>query len=182
MRPFFTIHAGEYLVGSYIESHFKNISVWVPSKDKGIDLLLTNSNNSKIVSIQVKFSKDFLTTHMDKLFQKGLRACGWWTLNRSKIQKSNADYWIFALHRFNDKDLQFIIIEPETLIQLFDSLNRAGNYIQSYIWVTEKNKAWETRNLKKQDQILIANHVFSDPIRDLSKYLNNWSAITNRLK
>ena len=59
MKPFFTIHAGEYLVGSHIESNFKKINIWVPSKDKGIDLLLTNSDNSKSVSVQVKFSKDF---------------------------------------------------------------------------------------------------------------------------
>ena len=103
MKPFFTIHAGEYLVGSYIESNFKNINVWVPSKDKGIDLLLTNFDNSKSVSVQVKFSKDFLTTNMDDLFQNGLRACGWWTLDLSKIRNSNADFWIFALHRFNHK-------------------------------------------------------------------------------
>lgn len=182
MQPFFTIHAGEYLVGSHIESQFKNINVWVPSKDKGIDLLLTNSDNSATVSIQVKFSKDFLITHMDESFQKGLRACGWWSLNREKIQESIADYWVLALHRFNAKELQFIIIKPKELLEIYDSLERSGNRIQSYIWITEKNKAWEARGLKKPDQILIANHAFTNSKRDLSSYLNNWSCITNMLK
>ena len=182
MLPFFTIHAGEYLVGSYIESNFKQFNVWIPSKDTGIDLLLTNTDNSKTASVQVKFSKDFLTTDMSDIFQKGLRACGWWTLNPEKIRLSKADYWIFALHKFNSKDLQFIIIEPEKIIDLFDILNRRGKTIQSYIWVTEKLKAWETRDLKKQDQILIANHAFSDPNRDLTKYLNNWNPIIKKLK
>jgi len=54
----FTIHAGEYLIGSYIEENFKNYNVWVPSKDTGIDLLVTNSKNNKAVSLQVKYSKD----------------------------------------------------------------------------------------------------------------------------
>ncbi len=182
MKPFFTIHAGEYLVGSYIESNFKDINLWIPSKDSGIDLLLTNQDNTKTVSIQVKFSKDFLTTSMSDIFQKGLRVCGWWTLNREKIKLSKADFWIFALHRFNSNDLQFIIIEPDRLITLFDNLNRKGKTIQSYIWVTEKLKAWETRYLKKQDQILIANHAYNDPIRDLSKYLNNWETVFKNLK
>ena len=118
---------------------------------------------------------------MENLFQNGLCACGWWTLDLSKIRNSNADYWIFTLHRFNHKNLQFIVIKPGSLIKLFESLNRTGNRIQSYIWITEKSKAWETRGLKKQDQILIANNAFSDPNRNLTKYLNNWTAIKKYL-
>ena len=49
MKPLFTIHAGEYLVGSYIEKHFKKYNVWIPSKDTGIDLLVTNSKNNKTI-------------------------------------------------------------------------------------------------------------------------------------
>ena len=60
MKPLFTIHAGEYLVGSYIEKKYSNWHLWVPSKDTGIDLLVTNKNNSKTSSIQVKFSKDYV--------------------------------------------------------------------------------------------------------------------------
>ena len=55
MKPIFTIHAGEYLVASYIEQKFKRFNVWIPSKDTGIDLLITDSNNKKTVSLQVKF-------------------------------------------------------------------------------------------------------------------------------
>ena len=60
MRPLFTVHAGEFLVGQHIEKEFKDKSVWVPTKDKGIDLLVTNSGNTKAVTLQVKFSRDFL--------------------------------------------------------------------------------------------------------------------------
>ncbi len=40
MKPLFTIHAGEYLVGERIEKNFKEWNVWIPSKDTGIDLLV----------------------------------------------------------------------------------------------------------------------------------------------
>src|SRR5690554_7689567 len=68
MQPLFTIHAGEYLVGSHIEQHLRDpngdkVNVWVPSKDTGIDLLVTDKTNKKTTSLQVKFSKDFLLTH-----------------------------------------------------------------------------------------------------------------------
>ena len=75
MKPIFTIHAGEYLLGSFIEGKFKNLNVWVPTKDKGIDLLISDAANKKTITYQVKFSKDFLVTHMSDIFQSGLEAC-----------------------------------------------------------------------------------------------------------
>ena len=182
MKSLFTIHAGEYLVGSYIESNFKNLNVWLPSKDTGIDLLLTNKDNSKTISIQVKFSKDFLATNMEEIFQKGLKSCGWWTLNKKKIKDSKADYWIFVLVAFNTKELSFVIIKPGILLKLFNDLKRDDNTLQSYIWVTEKSKCWETRGLSRQDQILVANHSYKNSNRDLTPYLNNWKPIKDYLK
>ena len=90
MKSIFTIHAGEYLVGSYIEKHFKKYNVWVPSKDTGIDLLVTNSKNNKTVSLQVKYSKDYSTTYMKPEFNNSFKTWGWWTLNRKKIQSSKS--------------------------------------------------------------------------------------------
>jgi hypothetical protein len=61
VRPLFTVHAGEFLVGQHIESTFKDKKVWVPTKDSGVDLLLvTNAENTKAITLQVKFSRDFL--------------------------------------------------------------------------------------------------------------------------
>ena len=64
MKPLFTIHAGEFLVASYIEQRFKDYLVWLPSRDLGVDLRLTDKACKRAVSIQVKFSRDFLATHM----------------------------------------------------------------------------------------------------------------------
>jgi hypothetical protein len=177
MKPIFTIHAGEYLVGSYIEEKFKKLNVWIPSKDTGIDLLITNSKNNKSVSIQVKYSKDFLVTHVDDTLKIGLKSCGWWTLNRDKIKKSNADYWIFVLHSFYHKNIQFVIIKPKELLNRFKKIHGNSKSIQSYFWVTGKEKCWETRGLSKKDQILIANYTYKNEIRNFSKYLNNWKEI-----
>ena len=64
MRPIFTVHAGEYLAATEIERRFRNLDVWIPSKDRGIDLLVTNPETQRMVSLQIKFSKDF--TQMGK--------------------------------------------------------------------------------------------------------------------
>jgi hypothetical protein len=47
MRPIFTVDAGEFLVGDYIKRKFsKKFSVWVPTKDIGVDLLVTRKDRT----------------------------------------------------------------------------------------------------------------------------------------
>ena len=74
MRPRFTIHAGKCVVGDYIERTLRRVNLWVPSRDTGTDLLVSDSKNNNSGSLQVKFSRDFLTTHMSTIFKKPLRA------------------------------------------------------------------------------------------------------------
>lgn len=181
MRPIFTIHAGEYLVASFVEEKFKNYNVWIPSKDTGIDLLVTNSTNKKTVSIQVKFSKDW-TTHIPEALQHGLKSCGWWTLNRDKLSKSLADFWIFVLYGLSQESIQYVIIRPKELLRKLTLIHGSNKGIQTYLWVTKKDKCWETRGLKKEEEILVANHRYSNNGRDFKEYLNNWRVIERELK
>jgi len=111
MKPLFTIHAGEYLVGTHIERNHRNWNLWVPSKDTGVDLLVTDKTNKKSVSLQVKFSKDFSATHRSPQIQK-LVAAGWWTHDPKKIEKSKADFWVFVLRSFVENENSFIILPP----------------------------------------------------------------------
>ena len=182
MRPIFTIHAGEYLVGAEIEKRFKKVKVWLPSKDTGIDLLITDYKNIKTVSLRVKFSKDWLVTHVKNNLHIGLESCGWWSLNRDKIKNSPADFWVFCLYGFKQKKIDCVIIEPRVLLEKLSKLHGNSRTIQSYLWVTNKNKCWETRGLNKKDHALIADHRYRNASRDFSVYLNNWNKIINKLK
>jgi hypothetical protein len=181
MKTLFTVHAGEFLVGSEIEKRITGANVWVPSKDKGIDLLVSDSQNVQLVTIQVKFSRDFLVTHMEEIFQKGLLACGWWTHKRKKIQESKADFWIFVLQAFDPKKTQYIIISPRELDQRLLQIHGNIETLQSYLWVTEKGKCWETRGLSKKDQILIANNAYTNEYRNFSWYLNAWKNLEQKI-
>jgi len=189
MQPIFTIHAGEYLVGSYIEQYLKDNSgnkfhVWIPSKDVGIDLLVTNHDNSKMVSLQVKFSKDFLVTHGRPEYQKKLISCGWWTLNRKKLKESPADYWVFVLHTFNKKNMQYVIISPDELKRRLDILHPNVKSLQTYLWVTATQECWETRALKKNYIDAIINGKYEErdkDIRNFTQFLNNWTPVINKI-
>ena len=178
MRPLFTIHGGEYLVGSHIEQHFKNVNVWVPSRDTGVDLLVSDRNSRRAVSLQVKFSKDYLVTDMDAEFQKNLRACGYWTINRKKLRSSRASLWVLVLVGFEKRSTDFIIIEPKRLLRVLQSIHRRkDNTIRSYLWVTEHKRCWETIGLGREGERQITNGTYKDPHRDFTKWLNEWKPI-----
>jgi hypothetical protein len=180
MNPLFTVHAGEYVVGSYIEQHFKRVNVWVPSKDKGIDLLVSDRRNRRTVSLQVKFSKDYLEVDMTPvpLFLKELRACGWWTIDRRKLRESQADFWVFALQGFARRTIDFIIVPPKEFLRRLRSIHGPlKKRIDTYLWVTVKDRCWETRNLQQKYRRQIAEGEYREPRRDFRQWLNNWSAV-----
>jgi len=150
--------------------------LWIPSKDDGIDFLVTDANNKRTVSLQVKYSRDYSETN-DSEFKSQLKATGWWKLSRDKIAKSRADYWVFVLKGFEMKAADFILISPLELLQRLERIHAAGNTIQSYLWVTRKRRCWESRGLTRQDRLEIAEDRYSDVDRDFSQYLNNWGCV-----
>ena len=181
MKSIFTIHAGEYLVGSEIESKLRDFNVWLPSKDTGIDLLVTNQANSKTATLQVKYSKDFSTTLVKQVFRSDIKGAGWWALKRNKIATSNADFWVFILNNLEKKNCDFVIIKPSELLQIFDHTNRSNNIIHCYIWVTNHDTVFETRGLSNNEMQLICKNNFTHVNRDLQRFLNNWNPIIKKL-
>jgi len=183
MKPLFTIHAGEYLVGSHIEDYYRKWSVWVPSKDTGIDLLVTGDGNKNAVSIQVKFSKDFNTDYQSISLQRNILAEGWWVHDQRKLKNSPAEFWVFALPSFSEHRTSFIIIRPAELLRRLRAIHgRPSKRIHSYFCVTKTGHCWESRGLSNADHEMIALDRFVDDDRDFSQFLDNWSQIEKCLK
>ena len=183
MKPLFTIHAGEYLVGDFLERKFNDCEIWIPSKDTGTDLLITNSKKrSYNVGLQVKYSKDFLPG-MDAAFHDNFSACCWWTLNFNKIQNSNADLWILAPYSFADKKINFVIIEPNVLADRLNKIHGKQKTANMYLWITKDGKCFETRGLHKSIQNELINGKYSsiEKQRDFTEYLNAWNKIEKKL-
>jgi hypothetical protein len=182
MKKVFTLHAGEYLTGSHIQNKFRQVNIWVPANDTGIDLLVSDRDNRSFVSLQVKFSTDYRVAPLQRqspVFQEKLKACGWWTLTDSKITKPHADYWVLVLQGFDSATVDYVVIPPQELAQKLRSIH-GGNpkHWQVYMWVTKTGLCWETRDLKKAERIQVAKDEFvSDPNRDFKKYLNAWEPI-----
>lgn len=178
MKPLFTIHAGEFVAGDFIERNFRHLNVWVPGKDKGIDLLVTDAKNKKSVSLQIKFSKDYSHSHLPEKFQKAVRAFGWWSLGHKKIASSVADYWVLVLMpSFERKKFDFVVTTPRNLLKRLEGIHGKPKTIQSYLWVTKNGGCWETRGLRQVEKKLIAQNQFHNRLRDFTAYLNNWQPL-----
>lgn len=130
------------------------------------------------VSLQVKFSRDYVATDMSPIFRARLRACGWWTFNHAKLHASRADYWVLVLLGFNAQSTDFVIIPPSELLTRLNVVRRPKRRrIQSYVRVTEADACWETRGLMRADQLAVADGTYKNPARALTRFLNNWSPI-----
>jgi hypothetical protein len=181
MRPIFTIHAGEFLVGEHIEKNFPELNVWIPTKDTGVDLLVTNKqDSSKSVAIQVKMSRDYKPAHATDDFSRKLLAGGWLTLTHSKIEKSPADYWVFILVSHERKmEPNYIIIPPSVLLERLVKVHGKSKSYHFYPWVLDIDTgiALQGRGLSKKEKNALAAGSYPLGDRDLSAYLEYWSPL-----
>lgn len=178
MRPFFTIHAGEFLVGEYIENTFKSLNVWLPAKDTGVDLLITDKTAKKTTSLQVKLSRDYRKPEAVDDFDHELIAGGWLMLDHEKIAKSSADWWVIILvsHERRMKP-QFIVIRPSELLSRLQDIHGESKKYHFYPWVTKSGVCLDGRGILKKDRNLLNKNDFVLGSRDLSCFLNNWSCL-----
>ncbi|MFM0302682.1 hypothetical protein PQQ99_21410 [Paraburkholderia sediminicola] len=174
MRPIFTIHAGEYLVGCEIEARFPDHRVWVPSKDNGVDLLVTDKSGQKLASIQVKFSKDHLASGKEARATAEIKSGGWWKLDRTKLLESEADLWVLVLCEFNTRKYDYVVVSPKELARRYAAIAPSNDVIQSYFWITRSGRCWETRGLGKSDLRAVCTDTLESKPRDFTAFLNRW--------
>lgn len=181
MKHFYTIDAGEFLVGSQIERELPSVSLWFPAKDEGDDLLLLDRGNAKVCTVQVKVSRDYVATHMDDFYHQHLKCCGWFTPRRSKIQNSIADFWLIGLHSYAHHRLSILIVSPRELLRRYDRIHGQVERLQSYFWITNGGRVFETRGLGRDAQREVAEDRFDNDDRDFTSFLNNWTVIRQKL-
>jgi hypothetical protein len=183
MKPLFTIHAGEYLVGLHVQKSLR-LNAWIPTKDTGIDLLVTDSDNLHAVSLQVKYGKDFLP-EMKAELRRSLRCVSWFTLNRTKLDRSKAQFWVFVLRGFESDASDFVVTPTAELQRRMRKIHSSDRgALQSYFCSTKNNRCWETRGLRLNVKRQIAGGTYENRDRDFTEYLNEkgWAAVAKMLK
>lgn len=180
MTPIFTVHAGEYLVGTYLEQKFPSCHVWIPSKDSGIDLLLTDASCSRAVPLQVKYSRDYVdSSPADPTFQAITRS-SFISVNRQKLEKSPARYWVIVLHSFTSKSPRFLVLTPDELFQRIKVHHGRQSTYRLYFTVVGEAKCWELRCPVAEKRAALASGTVT-PSRDFSEFLDDWSKIRHEI-
>jgi hypothetical protein len=176
MRPLFTIHAGEYLVASRIEKEYKNLNIWLPAKDKGIDLLITDSVNNNAIAIQVKMSRDYRPPKASSDFQKILAATGWIRLSKKALEQSDADIWsVVIVSPKGVSSPMYIHIPPKVLLERLMSIHGDRKEFHFYPWATIDNKCMQGRGMRKKEREAYLEGNYELGARDFTEYLENWT-------
>ena len=179
VRPLFTVHAGEFVVGELIEKTFPGLDIWVPAKDTGVDLLVTGIRGQQALALQVKLSRDYKPFEAKSDFDKRIVAAGWLTLDHEKMAKSKADLWVVVLisHERTMKP-QFLVIPPHELLRRLSNTHGKSKKYQFYPWVTKDGKCLDGRGLMRTHKRQRVEGTIVLGTRDLSAYLGDWSALS----
>jgi hypothetical protein len=173
MQSFFTIHPGEFLVGDYITRHLR-FDVWVPTKDTGVDLLLTPRGKSNhAIKLQVKFSRSYDGAAAKF---KDFVVLGWYTLDREKIGKSEADYWVFVIADFRRK-MQFLIVPTAELKRRIRGSRQKLNLYLTICGKKAMVKCFDTRDMSNDERVDLFADSSVRSERDYTTFLNNWECL-----
>lgn len=186
MKSLFTLNAGEFIAGTEIEKRVPGATVWAPSKDSGVDIIVSNSKGNRFVSLQVKLSADHSGIRVPPKLKKHFLTWSWWTYPLEKIEKSKADLWLFILSGFDHNTAEhfyeYILIPPRDLYKKISQIHGVKEKIHSYLCITENRKCWEVRGLsRKEEKEQIANNEYYNKNRDFTEYLNAWEYLTKKL-
>lgn len=173
MKPLFTIHEGEFLVGDRINRKFgRKYDVWVPTKDTGVDLLVTRKRaQGNAVGLQVKFSRGF---SIRAELAQHLIATSWFTLDPVKIRNSHADLWVFVILTLKHEE-HFLVIPTRELRKRIP--RASGGKWNLYLWVFDDGSCYQCRDLGRADTLDIPHRGVRDRHRDFTKWLENWNLL-----
>ena len=119
---------------------------------------------------------------LTKNIRKQLRCLSWFKLDRAKLRKPKAEFWVFVLHSFKKRKPDFVVI-PGGALQRIARLHRSPGAIHTYLCSTESDRCWEVRD-RKSEHLLgrIADGVYRNKARDFTRYLNDWSVVVGKLR
>ena len=173
MKPLFTIHEGEFLVGDHLNRRLgRKYDVWVPTKDSGVDLLVTRKRQQgKAVGLQVKFSRSF-SIHEE--MARHLIATSWFTLKPNKVRDSQADLWVFVILTLRHKE-HFVVIPTRELRKRIPRGNPKLWHL--YLWVYEDGSCFQVRDLSKEERLDTVHRGVRERRRDFSEWLGHWDLL-----
>lgn len=165
-RNLWSLNTDEAIVAGILRAETKkDIEIYIPlnSQMKDIDLILVNTKNNKIKTIQVKGSKAYEPSKK-QIKDYGYGSFGWIELNKKAVEKSIADYFIFMVYvieQFNENKKGNIYIKPHTItvsrLELEKKIKNykelSGQKYRFHFWINPKTKeTFDFRSFKNKKQ------------------------------
>lgn len=166
MKNLWSLQVGEAIVAEEMQKHLpKHFQVFIPLNNqlKNVDLIVSNLNSQKFLTLQVKESREY---------HKG-KADGWFTIPKNKVmtKKNSVDFYVFLIYSAKPTKTKFVhhtdfIIVPASVLKKKSKNKKPTKkgILHYYFCVSGNNMAIESRESKKQ------------PI-DYSHYLNNFKQL-----
>ncbi len=173
MKPLFTVYAGEFLVGDYINRRLgRRFDVWVPTKDTGVDLLVTRRQRGGTpVGLQVKFSRSF---GIREEMARHLIATSWFTLDPQKIRESRADLWVFVILTLKH-EAHFVVVPISELRKR--TPRGSGKKWNVYLWVFDDGTCYQVRDLSNEERLTAMHEGVRDRRMDFTEWLERWDLL-----
>jgi hypothetical protein len=167
MRNLYAPTPGELLVGQELEK--RGYQVYIPTKDKGIDLLATKG--TAVLRFQVKESRVYLQP-------SGSPAWTSWTQLQSRILRDAAeggvDLFVFVIHALDETGRRvkfkplYVVIPPMDLEERLRRYRPDSEDRSVYWYVDGDRRLWELRGTRRVD----TNYEVDE--RDFTDYLHAW--------
>lgn len=155
------MNTDESIVTGILRDHFKKkAEVFIPmnAQLKDIDLVLTDLNARRFITIQVKGSRAYEPSKRERE-EYGHGSGGWFFIKEETIRDCKADFFIlliYVIHENTDKGRRHIephilTISPKKLYQLCQNSKIIHKNYSFYIWVNPvKKKAFDFRDRKQK--------------------------------
>jgi hypothetical protein len=182
MKPLFTVHAGEFVFAENVEKRAPHLRLWIPTKDTGVDFLVTDRDGLSSVTVQVKMSKDYRPAFAKTEFDGKLTAAGWFVFNHSALENSPASIWslILVSHERKQKPI-FLNIQPDVLLRSLIKVHGVRKSYHLYPWVLQSDMCIEGRGMTQSDKKDVLDGSFDLKNRDMTAFLENWNFLPEPL-
>ena len=167
----------QYVIDALVK---KGYDVYLPFKDKGIDLLaIRDWERGRPARIQVKGSRMYPTS--SAFYPEGC----WHRLNKEKVLKGRdaVDLFIFAWARFGKRglpEMQYLMVPTGILIDRLSHYQK-GRW-DMYISAGQRGSKRHVADLRpspgeRWPDMVQGDGSLVDPQRDYTEYLNDWAII-----
>jgi hypothetical protein len=175
IRNLWSLEPGECIVAEEILNEFKDVEVFFPVHDVGVDLLVVKGK--KHVGIQVKESRYYI----GRTWKSGHVGHSWQQIKKVKFDRSRGkvDFYVFLTylpiqgeHKVSSFGYKFLILPSSDLEKRMSAKGPGKRAVYSFHFHFEDKNVWDERVTVTLD----------DERTNYSQFLNAWDLVRRALE